>query len=264
MLNIAVQAVRRAEKIILRSINRLESLKITLKDQNELVSEVDKLAELEIIDSINKAYPTHSIMAEESGFHDAKSEFCWIIDPLDGTTNYLHGIPHFSTSIAIKHNDNIVVGLIYDAIRNELFTAIRGEGAQLNNHRIRVSKNNKWEKAVIGSGYPSRTMKNSKSYLETFEFLVNNAAAVRHSGSTVLDLAYVAAGRLDAYWGASLQEWDLAAGVLLIREAGGFMSDFMGNHDYLDSGNIITGNPATFKLMLNMIQKTLMSPSVNL
>lgn len=252
LINIATEAVRSASKIILRFMDRMDTIEINKKNINDVVTEVDRLSEQEIIDHIQKAYPDHSILAEESGMIEG-NEYCWIIDPLDGTTNYVHSFPHFAISIAVKQKDQLTIGVVYDPIRNELFTAVRGEGAHLNNRRIRVSECKQAENSLIGTGFPFRKKQQTKHYLNTFESVFLNTSGIRRAGAASLDLAYVAAGRLDGYWEASLKEWDIAAGALLVQEAGGLLSDFQGENNYLFTGNIIAGNPKIHKSLQNLV-----------
>ena len=256
LLNIATEAARSASKIILRFMDHIESIEINEKDINDIVTEVDKHSEQEIIYQIQKAYPDHSILSEECG-HIEGNHFTWIIDPLDGTNNYVHGFPHFAISIAVKVEDRLEIGLVYDPIRNELFTAARGQGAHLNNRRIRVSECKKLENALIGTGFPYKKKQHIKPYLNVFESIFLSASGIRRAGSAALDLAYVAAGRLDGFWEASLNEWDMAAGTLLIQEAGGMLSDFQGETNYLFTGNIIAGNPKIHKSIQELLKKSL-------
>ncbi len=258
MLNIAVQAARQASKTLLRYIDRLDSLEVNIKARNDLVTEVDRQSEQEIIQVIRRAYPNHAILGEETGFTESKdgNDFCWVIDPLDGTTNYLHGIPHFAISIAVKSSENIEVGVIYDPIRNELFSAARGKGSHLNDRRMRISPNKKLENTIIGTGFPpsAHSDDEAKPYLKIFETIFPKVGGIRRAGAAALDLAYVAAGRFDGFWEASLKEWDMAAGVLLVQEAGGMMGDFRGEKNYLHNGNIIAGNPKVYKELLELIK----------
>ena len=251
MLNIAIRAARRAGSIISRSVEHVDALKITSKARNDFVTDVDRLAEQEIIEVIRKAYPDHAILAEESG-RTQGNDYQWIIDPLDGTTNFLHGFPQFAVSIALEEKGRLEVAVVYDPIREELFTAARGSGAQLNDRRIRVTKRDGLEGALLGTGFPFRMHEHMDSYLATFKALFPHIADVRRPGSAALDLAYVAAGRLDGFWEIGLNSWDMAAGALLIQEAGGSVCDFKGGKDYLNNGNIIGGN---LKVM-EAIQKT--------
>jgi myo-inositol-1(or 4)-monophosphatase len=241
MLNIAVRAARTAGDIIQRSSENIDRLTIYNKSKNDFVTEVDRMAEQEIINIIKNAYPDHSILAEESG-EQKGNDHTWIIDPLDGTTNFLHGYPQYCVSIALKNKDKIEVGVIYDPLRDELFTAEKGGGAMLNNRRIRVSKQINLSTALLGTGFPFKFPQHLDTYLDMFKALTPITAGIRRGGSAALDLAYLAAGRLDGFWEIGLKPWDIAAGVLLIQEAGGVVTDFSFNSQYLNSGNIITGN----------------------
>lgn len=255
MLNIAIRAARKAGDIIARSCDQLEKLKVTTKSNNDYVSEVDQRAEQAIIETILKAYPDHSILAEESGSHSG-NDYVWIIDPLDGTTNFLRGIPQYAVSIALSHKGKLQQSVVYDPIKQELFTASRGEGAQLNNKRIRVSQCKGIEGALLGTGIPFREghLDILDDYLGMMQALIPGSAGIRRAGSAALDLAYVAAGRFDGFWEYDLNQWDMAAGILLVEEAGGLVSDFKGGFDYLASGNIIAASPRLFKEMLKIIK----------
>ena len=254
MLNIAVRAARNAGDIIVRHLNRIDKLTIVSKERNDFVSEVDRQAEDEIIAIIRKAYPHHAVLAEESGAHKGNEEFQWIIDPLDGTTNFLHGFPQFSVSIALKHRGRLDQAVVYDPMRQELFTASRGSGAFLDNRRIRVSKQNSLTGALLGTGFPYKDQQHLHAYLEMFKALIVDTAGIRRPGSAALDLAYVAAGRFDGFWEMGLNAWDMAAGVLLVREAGGLVGDLGGGHDFLQTGNIVAAAPKLFPLMLREIR----------
>lgn len=253
MLNIAVRAARNAGDLIQRSSLNIEKLTIDQKSRNDYASEVDRAAEQEIIKVIRTAFPDHGILAEESG-EIKGNDYTWIIDPLDGTTNFLHGFPHYAVSIALKNKNKLEIGVIYDPTRDELFTAERGGGAMLNNRRIRVTKQNTMRGALIGTGFPFKTMENIEPYLGMFKAVCADAAGIRRAGAAALDMAYVACGRLDAYWEIGVKEWDIAAGVLLVQEAGGVATDFSFNDKYLQSGNIITGNPKMHQLMYQIIE----------
>jgi myo-inositol-1(or 4)-monophosphatase len=243
MLNIAINAARSAGRIIIRHVDRIEQVNITAKGRNDLVTEVDKLAEQEIIHQIHKAYPSHSIIAEESGEHQqGQDDFCWIIDPLDGTMNFVHGFPQFCTSIALKQKGKLLLAAIYDPIANELFTAVKGKGAQVNNRRMRTSKINTMQDAMIGTGFPFRENSDVDTYLAAFKNVMCAATAVRRAGSAALDLAYVACGRLDGFWEGDLHQWDTAAGILMVREAGGHCTDLTGNPDCVKDGGVIATN----------------------
>lgn len=253
MLNIAVRAARGAGNVIIRHIDRLDSLAVQAKERNDFITEVDRLAEREIIAVLRKAYPGHGILAEESG-SQAGDEFQWIIDPLDGTTNYLHGFPQYAVSIALRHKGRLEQAVIYDPVRQELFTASRGAGALLNERRIRVSRRRSLEGALLGTGFPFKSQQHLDSYLQMFRVLFRQTAGIRRAGSAALDLAYVAAGRFDGFWEIGLQVWDMAAGVLLIQEAGGLAGDFLGGHRHLESGNLVAGNPKVFAEILKAIR----------
>lgn len=253
MLNIAVRAARNAGDIIQRSSENVGQLTVNKKSKNDFVSEVDRTAEREIIQVIKYAYPDHSIIAEESGEHKG-NDYTWIIDPLDGTTNYLHGYPQYAVSIALKHKGKTEVGVVYDPLRDELFTAEKGGGAMLNNRRIRVTKQTELSTALIGTGFPFKYPQHLDAYLSMFKTLTPKTAGIRRAGSAALDLAYLAAGRLDGFWEIGLKEWDMAAGILLVQEAGGVVTDFSFNDNFVKSGNIITGNPKMHQAIYQAIE----------
>ena len=253
MLNIAVRATRSAGEIILRSADKASHLAVDSKGKNDFATEIDRLAEKEIISIIKAAYPEHSILAEESGEH-AGNDFVWIIDPLDGTTNFIHGFPQYAVSIALKYKDRIEIGVVYDPQRDELFTAKRGGGAMLNNRRLRVTALTSMKGALIGTGFPFKVPQHLDAYLNMFRAITIDSAGIRRAGSAALDLAYLAAGRLDAFWEIELKEWDMAAGILLVKEAGGVATDFSFKDDYLASGNLIAGSPRMHQLMYQLIE----------
>jgi myo-inositol-1(or 4)-monophosphatase len=256
MLGIAVKAARRAGAIINRAARDVEMLAVTRKRHNDFVTEVDKAAEQAIIEALRRAYPDHSILAEESGASagaGGESEFTWIIDPLDGTTNFIHGFPQYAVSIALRHKNVLTHAVIYDPTRNELFTATRGRGAYLNERRIRVSKRTQMAEALIGTGFPFRDFQSLDEYLAMFRELTSRTAGLRRAGAAALDIAYVAAGRLDGFWEMGLSPWDMAAGALLVTEAGGLVGDFKGEPGWLDSGRIVCGNPKIFVQLLQVI-----------
>jgi myo-inositol-1(or 4)-monophosphatase len=257
LLNIAVSAARQAGEIIVRHMEQVEHLKVTAKAGNDYFSEVDIKAEQAIINTIRKAYPDHSILAEESGLQEGDNETVWIIDPLDGTSNYLHGFPFFSVSIAVKIKNRIEHGIIYDPLRHEAFSASRGRGARLNDRRIRVSKQTQLNASLLGTGFCVRDGAVTQKYLPTFEALIDKCAGMRRTGSAALDLAYVASGRLDGFWQFGLRPWDIAAGALLIREAGGLISDAQGGDDFLKNGDVVAGTPKVFKSLLQAISPAL-------
>lgn len=253
LLNIAINAARQAGDIIVRHMEQLEHVKVTAKGNNDYFSEVDVKAEQAIINTIHKAYPDHGIMAEESGVRNDNAECVWIIDPLDGTTNYLHGFPCFAVSIAVSIKDRIEHGVVYDPLRHECFTATRGRGARMNDRRLRVSKQTQLSAALLGTGFPFHNPAMAERYLPTFTALFGKCAGIRRMGSAALDLAYVASGRLDGFWEFGLKPWDIAAGCLLIQEAGGLVSDLQGGEDYLRHGDVVAGTPKVFKSLLQTI-----------
>ncbi len=255
MLNTAIRAARRAGTIIMRHLDRLERVAIETKGRADFVTEVDRMAEAEIIAILRTAYPNHAILAEESGAQDG-NEFRWIIDPLDGTTNYLHQFPQYAVSIAVKHKNRLEHAVVYDPLKDELFTASRGAGAQLNDRRLRVSNSSRLEGALIGTGFPFKNEHEYllDSYLQMFRAMVTPTAGIRRAGSAALDLAYVAASRLDGFWELNLNPWDMAAGVLLVQEAGGIVSDIEGGHDFLESGHVVAAAPKVFKDMIKILR----------
>ena len=249
LLNIAVRAARRAGEVIVRSLNRLESLTVTTKGRNDFVSEVDTQAEAEIIGIIRKLYPNHAFLAEESG-SSGNDDTVWIIDPLDGTTNFLHEFPIFSVSIACQQKGRLEHAVVYDPMRQELFTASRGGGAHLDNRRIRVSKRRNLEGALIATGFPYRAnTRYIDAYLAMLKVMMENSAGVRRPGSAALDLAYVAAGRVDGFWEIGLSPWDTAAGTLLIQEAGGRIGTLTGG-EYRQEGHVVAGTPKVYNILL--------------
>jgi len=255
MLTIAVKAARQAGKIINRASLDVGQLRVSHKQQNDFVTEVDRAAEAAIIDILHSVYPGHAILAEESGHSgSAEAEYCWIIDPLDGTTNFIHGFPQYAVSIALQHRGALVQAVVYDPGRNELFTASKGAGAYLNDKRLRVSKQVKLDAALIGTGFPYRVFDHVDAYLAIFRELTQRTAGLRRPGAAALDLAYVAAGRLDGFWEFGLSPWDMAAGALLISEAGGLVGDLAGESNYLATGNCVAGNPKVFAQLLQTIQ----------
>ncbi len=266
MLNIALRAARGAGELILRSIERLDVISVNEKEAKDYVTEIDRAAEQSIVNALRKAYPNHGILGEESGLSEGSGEgtdYLWIIDPLDGTTNFVRGVPHFAVSIACKYRGRLEHAVVLDPIRQEEFTASRGRGAALNGRRLRVSSRKSLEGALLGTGFPFRDgqLDNLDSYLNMFRSLVGQTAGLRRAGAASLDLAYVAAGRYDAFWEFGLSEWDMAAGALLIQEAGGLVSDFNGGHDFLEKGQIVAGNTKCFKAVLTAIQPHL-TPSL--
>jgi len=253
MLNTAVKAARRAASVIQRASNNLDVLRVERKDHNDFVSEVDRAAEAAIVSTLLEAYPKHAIMAEEGG-NQGNSEFTWIIDPLDGTTNFLHGFPQYAVSIALQQKDVIMQAVVYDPTRNEMFTASRGGGAFLNDRRIRVSKTKELADSLVSTGFPYKTFGKVDQYLAMLKDVLQKSAGVRRPGSAALDLCYVAAGRFDAYWQLGLQPWDIAAGSLLVQEAGGLVTDLDGEGGFLESGDLISGSPRVFAQLLQVLK----------
>ena len=254
MLNIAVKAARRAGALINRA--SLEGgLEIRAKQRNDFVTQVDQAAEQAIIDVIRRAYPEHSFVAEESGASaGARPEFQWVIDPLDGTTNYIHGFPQYCVSIALEHKGVLTQAVVYDPAKNELFTASRGRGAYLDDRRMRASKCAQLADALVGTGFPFKELARIDLYLRQLRALMGTCAGVRRAGAAALDLAYVAAGRLDAFWEMGLSRWDMAAGALLIQEAGGLVSDLDGKAGFLDSGDIAAAAPKVLPQLLEALR----------
>lgn len=255
MLTIAVRAARAAGDLIVRYVDRIDTLNIAAKGRNDFVSEVDSLAEQEIVNILSKAYPHHAFLGEEGGRHGLpKGEYTWIIDPLDGTTNFLHGFPQFAVSIAMIHKGNIECGVIYDPMRQELFTARRGGGATLENRRLRVTKQTTLTGALLGTGFPFKDQRHVDAYLGMFREFMKDTAGIRRPGSAALDLAWVACGRMDGFWELGLMPWDIAAGVLLVQEAGGIVTDLEGGTRYLETGNVLTANPKLHAVMLDVVR----------
>jgi len=252
-LNIAIQAARRAGEIIVRGLNRLHRLEVRAKGQNDFVSEIDTAAERDIIETVRRRYPQHAFLAEESGQSGDDNEFVWIIDPLDGTTNFLHGYPQFAVSIGVQRRGRMEHAVVYDPMRQELFTASRGEGAQLDGKRIRVSPHIGLERALIGTGFPYRSnLQWLDPYMAMLKAVIQETAGIRRPGSAALDLAYVAAGRLDAFWELGLSPWDTAAGMLLITEAGGMVGRLNGS-EYKNESDIVAGTPKVYAPLLELL-----------
>jgi myo-inositol-1(or 4)-monophosphatase len=256
LVNIAVRAARRAGNVIVRNLNQLEAIDVATKGRNDFVTEVDRSAEQEIIATVRRAHPDHGFLAEESGASRPQNaaDYTWIIDPLDGTTNFIHGFPQYAVSIACQHGGQITQAVIYDPNRNDLFTATRGRGAFLNDRRLRVSKRTQLKESLIGTGFPFRNLERLDHYLKLFKRVTESTAGMRRPGAASLDLAYVAAGRFDGFWEYGLSPWDVAAGALLVIEAGGLISDDEGNADYMASGNVVCGAPKIHPQLLNLIR----------
>lgn len=254
MLNIAIRAARRAGNVIAKNYERRDAIETAQKGINDYVTNVDKAAEAEIIDIIRKSYPEHSIITEETGAIEGKeNDIQWIIDPLDGTRNFMMGLPHFAVSIAIRVKNRTEVGVVYDPIRNELFTAVRGEGAKLNEVRLRVEAKRELKGAILATGFPFKQPKLMPTQFAIMNSLIEEIADFRRTGSAALDLCYVAANRVDGYFEMGIKPWDCAAGDLIVREAGGLVCDFEAGNGYLRSGNIIAAPARVLKEMLNKI-----------
>lgn len=274
MLNVAIKAARRAGTIINRASLNLERLQIARKQQNDFVTEVDQQAEQAIIETLQAAYPSHHFLAEESGrlnhegavvgtsswqevlddaAHREADQYVWVIDPLDGTTNFIHGFPQYAVSIALIFNGQIVLGVVYDPTRDELFTATKGQGAYLNNRRLRVGNQTRLSECLIGTGFPFRADQDLDGYLEVFAKMTRSCAGIRRPGAAALDLAYVAAGRFDGFFERDLKPWDMAAGVLLITESGGLVASYKGEETFMGTGEVMAANPKIFGQMVTLL-----------
>jgi len=255
MLTTAVKAARRAGNIITRGARDLDLLTVKTKGPKDFVSEVDHAAEAAIVETLHAAYPDHAILAEEGTARDRNrdAENVWIIDPLDGTTNFLHGFPQYCVSIALAHKGVITQGVIYDPVRNDLFTATRGRGAFLNDRRMRVSRRTHLRDCLIGTGFPFRDGSYLDTYLQMMRAMIQQTAGLRRPGAAALDLAYVAAGFYDGFFEIGLNPWDVAAGSLLVLEAGGLIGDLSGEGDYLHGGQVIAATPKVFAQMVNVL-----------
>ena len=257
MLNIAIRAARKAGNIVAKGFERRDEIETREKSANDYVTNIDRASEAAIIDIIRKSYPTHTIIGEESGALEGDNEVQWVIDPLDGTTNFVKGLPHFSISIAVRVKGRTEVGVVYDPIRNELFTAVRGEGAKLNEYRLRLDSRTELNGAIIATGVPFKIKRYIPVHLEMIGALIEECADFRRTGSAALDLCYVASSRIDGYFEMGLKPWDCAAGDLIVREAGGLVTDFVGGHNYLKSGNIVAGGSRITKQILTKLQPCL-------
>ena len=255
MLHTAVRSVREGGRVILMYFSQLDRLEYSSKGRNDYVSQADVEAERAVLDVLTRAYPDHGIIAEESGKREG-SEYTWIIDPLDGTTNFLHGFPMFAVSVAVKRAGVLEHGVVYDPLHDEMFTASRGEGAQLNGKRIRVSTTRKLAPSLLGTGFPFRDLGIIEPWMRSFQSLLPKTSGIRRAGAAALDLAYVAAGRLDGFWEFGLKPWDMAAGALLIREAGGLVADVSGGQDFLESGNLVSANPLIFEEFRKIVARS--------
>ncbi|MCF8167925.1 MAG: inositol monophosphatase [Rhodoferax sp.] len=257
MINVAVKAARAAGSIINRAALDIESVRVSQKKANDFVTEVDHAAEQAIIETLLAAYPGHGIWAEETGReHGARdSEFVWVIDPLDGTTNFIHGMPIYCVSIALAVRGRVEQAVVYDPTRNDLFTATKGRGAYLNDRRVRVSKRTELRQALVSTGFPSRPDQNFPQYLALLGDMMQRTTGVRRPGAAALDLAYVAAGFTDGFFELGLQPWDVAAGSLLVTEAGGLVGNFTGEAEFLEQGECLAGNPKVYGQMVSVLSK---------
>jgi len=259
MLNIALRAARSAGEMIYRSMERIDVLTVDEKDARDYVTEIDRTAEQTIIAQLRKAYPDHSIQAEESGFQPGQgdgADTVWIIDPLDGTTNFLHGIPHFAISIALERDGDIFAGVIYNPVVDELYAAEKGCGAFMNGRRLRVSARKDLDQALFATGIPFKGVKDHPAFLKQLEAVMACTAGIRRFGAASLDLAYVAAGKYDGFWETALQPWDIAAGIILVREAGGFVTEIDGGTKMLESGSILAGNDPLHGSLAKLLRET--------
>jgi myo-inositol-1(or 4)-monophosphatase len=257
MLNVAISAARAAGAIINRAALDIESVRIAQKQINDYVTEVDQASEAAIIETLLTAYPGHAIWAEESGREHGSqdSEFVWIIDPLDGTTNFIHGFPVYCVSIALAVRGKVEQAVVYDPTRNDMFTATKGRGAYMNERRIRVSKRTQMKDCLVSTGFPYRPGDNLPQYMAMFSDIVKISAAVRRPGAAALDLAYVAAGFSDAFFETGLAPWDMAAGSLLVQEAGGLVGNFTGEADFLEHKECMAGNPRIYGQLVTVLGK---------
>ncbi|MBS0290716.1 MAG: inositol monophosphatase [Proteobacteria bacterium] len=262
IVNIAVTAARQAGKVILRAQDQMENIQVIEKGRNDFATHVDKAVEEIIIDTIKKAYPNHAILGEESGLIPGKqgADVTWIIDPLDGTTNFIHGFPQFCISIGVVQQDKILHGVVYDPIRDELFSASRGDGARMNGKRLRVSNADKLQKALLGTGFPFKDFSHLDDYLTFLKAIIPHCAGIRRAGAAALDLAYVAAGRLDGFWEFGLKPWDIAAGALFIQEAGGFVTTIHGDNDILHGTSILAAPPKIYQEMTELCNRFFIKP----
>jgi len=255
MLNVAIKAARRAGTVINRASLNLERLQVDRKQHNDFVTEVDKAAEAAIIETLSEAYPTHGFLAEETGSQNSGSDHIWIIDPLDGTTNFIHGFPQYAVSIALAVNGVTQQAVVYDPTRDELFTATRGAGAYLDRRRLRVATQDRLANTLLGTGFPYRQDQDLDTYLKIFAEMSRQCAGLRRPGAAALDLAYVAAGRYDGFFESDLKPWDMAAGALLVTEAGGLIGNYRGEEGFLESGEVMCANPRIFAQMAQILSR---------
>ncbi len=252
-MHIAVRTARSVAKRLTDRFEHRHELTTRKKGVNDLVSDADTETESEIIRQLKTSYPKYKVLAEESGGAIPRQGFCWIIDPIDGTTNFIHGVPHFSISIALAENGAVIGGLVFDPMRNEMFVGENGRGAFLNDYRIRVGSTSTLEESLLSTGFPHKDRDKLDKYMEVFKTLFAQSRGIRRQGSAALDLAYVAAGRYDGFWESGLSRWDIAAGTIILAEAGGYVTDFKGGRGFLDSGEIIAANPKIHAMLLHNI-----------
>ncbi len=255
MVNIALRAARRAGRIVLRAMDRAGSLRVEEKAKNDFVSEIDRAAEDVIVDTIMRAYPDHGVLGEERGAARPDAEYTWIIDPLDGTTNFLAGIPHFCIAIAVRKGAVLEHGVVVDPVHNEEFSATRGAGARMNDVRIRVTNTRALDRAIVSTGIPyAQLERHLAGYTEMLRACRGGCRSVRAMGAAALDLAYVAAGRTDAFFQVGLQPWDMAAPTVIVREAGGFVADIAGGDRFMSTGNLVAANPIVFRQLMKTLR----------
>jgi len=254
-INVMVNACRKASKNLIRDFGEVEKLQVSIKGPGDFVTMTDKKVEKILIDELQKARSNYSILSEEIGEIKNDEEFKWIIDPIDGTSNFLHGIPHFGISVALEQNKEIICGIIFDPIKNEIFSTEKGNGSYLNNQRIRVSSRKKLEDCILFTGGPRQASKNKEVTLEEYKkFSSKVFIPIRKMGSAALDMAYVAAGRCDGCWHRELHYWDIAAGILLVKEAGGFVTDFIGTDKYIENKTILAANSRINEAMIEVLK----------
>jgi len=253
MLNIAIRAARKAGNVVIKSYENPASIKVDAKGENDFITNADKAAESLIIETIKKVYPDHTIIAKESGItKGSDNDVQWVIDPIDGTTNFIKGIPHCSISIAVRLKGKTEAAVVYNPMANELFTASRGQGAQLNGYRIRVNNAKDLENTILAIAFPHKQKQYSDSYFNVLQKLFTKCADFRRTGSAALDLSYIAAGRIDGFFEIGLKPWNIAAGELILREAGGIITDFAGGNNYMASGNVVSGSPKVVKDLITL------------
>ena len=253
-INVMIKACRKASKILIRDFGEIEKLQVSVKGPGDFVSASDKRVEKILIEELQKARPDYSILSEEIGEINNDKSFKWIIDPIDGTTNFLHGIPHFAISVGLEHNKEIICGIIYDPIKDEMFIAEKGNGSYVNNQRMRVSSRSSLKDCIIFTGGPKRESKGMELALKEYNnFSSKVLVPIRKLGSASLDMAYVAAGRCDGFWQRNLNYWDIAAGIIIVKEAGGFVTDFYGKNEYIQNKTILVNNSKIDKEMIEVL-----------